>query len=86
MKGKKLMLGISISIQKFVKRSLFKDTCNIKQTNLGYAFKFDFYLCTILKLKSNWRVQLENCNYTFPYRYRANIFSNQVFFRLFGLN
>ena len=52
MKGKKLMLEISISIQKFVKRSLFKDTCNIKQTNLGYAFKFDFYLCTILKLEN----------------------------------
>ena len=47
---------ISISIQKFVKRSLFKDTCNVKQTNLGYAvyaLKFDFYLCTILKLKTN---------------------------------
>ena len=77
---------ISISIQKFVKQSLFKDTYNIKQTNLEYAFKFDFYLCTILKLKTNWRVQLENCNYTFPYRYRANIFSNQAFFRFFGLN
>ena len=69
MKGKKLMLEeISISIQKFVKQSLFKDTYNIKQTNLEYAFKFDFYLCTILKLKTNWRVQLENCNYTFPYK------------------
>ena len=66
MKGKKLILEeISISIQKSVKQSLFKDTYNIKQTNLEYAFKFDFYLCTILKLE-NWWVQLENCNYTFP--------------------
>ena len=79
---------ISISIQKFVKRSRLRIlvSCNIKQTILGYVFKFDFYLCTILKLKTNWRVQLENCNYTFPYRHRVNIFSNQVFFRLFGLN
>ena len=53
MKGKKLILEeISISIQKSVKQSLFKDTYNIKQTNLEYAFEIDFYLCTILKLEN----------------------------------